>query len=139
MKRYEADDEASIRAVLDHLNSCHDGSLRRICFIKEREWTDEGNLVYPCSDPKGFAECDVEIELLLNSYVGAVPTQVVMLYFKEVRTLQFSQEDGVDYSDIHELIFCSLKDEMFQFSFHATPRKVKVLTLACRKLVCQEE
>ena len=86
MKRHEAADEASIRALLDYLNACHDGVVRRISFLKDRAYTDEGDVFWPAESPAAWkdsmARCSIEMELLLDNYAGASPKQVVILRLK---------------------------------------------------------
>ena len=144
MKRHEACDEASIRARLDYLNVCHDGSVRRISFLKCREYTEEGNLVYPDVDPKhllkDLTRCDIELELLLNSYEGASPKQVVVLNFEEVRSFRFFQENTFDYPEIYEVTFRKSGEGEFEFVFRVRPaaEKIDALSIICPKIVCTE-
>ena len=138
MKNHRADDEDLIRALLDYLNHCHDGSLRRISFVKNRELTENGNLVLFSSETLHKGDCDIEAELFLNSYIGASPTQVVILNFQDVRSFRFYQDNDFDYSDIYEVSFCRVDKYTFEFSFRATQQKIEALTVVCRKLVCRE-
>lgn len=101
MKTHKADDEDSIRALLEYLNVCHDGSLRRISFVKDRELTEDGNLIIFSSEMLVKGDCEIEAELLLNSYIGASPTQVVILNFQDVRSFRLYQDNNFDYSDIY--------------------------------------
>jgi hypothetical protein len=146
MKKRQADDEASIRELLDYLNVCHDGSMRRISFLKDRKWADDGGLAYPEVDPKDYREdlyfitCDVEIELLLDSYEDALPQQVIVLLFKEVRSFQFFQEKTFDYSDIYEVIFNKSGEREFEFIFRARgdAERIEMLRIVCPKIICTE-
>jgi len=134
----EAADAVSIRALLDYLNLCHDASLRRITFMKKREFDAAGDLVYPFTDMKDAVKCDIEIELLLNSYRDALPEQIVLLYFMAVQSFRFCQQETYDYSDIRQVDFRPSQTGMFEFCFSATQKEIKVLTLVCSKLVCEE-
>ena len=144
MKRREASDEASIRALLDYLNVCHDGSIRRISFLKCREYSEEGNLVYPDVDSKhlmkDLTRCGIEVELLLNSYTGALPKQVVVLNFEEVRSFRLFQEKTFDYSEIYEVAFRASGEGEFEFAFRVRPaaEKIDALSIICPKIVCTE-
>ena len=138
MKTHKADDEDSIRALLEYLNVCHDGSLRRISFVKDRELTEDGNLIIFSSEMLVKGDCEIEAELLLNSYIGASPTQVVILNFQDVRSFRFYQDNNFDYSDIYEVNFCRAGKYMFEFSFCTTQEKIEFLNIAFRKVVCRE-
>jgi hypothetical protein len=138
MKIREADDKNSIRALLDYLNVCHDGFIRRISFIKDREYIDEdGSILYP-SDEDGYdIICDIEMDMLLNSYVGASPHQIVVLTFENVMSFRFFQESTFDYSEIYEVNFDRASNGTFDFSFYE-PSKNMMLTLNCSKVICKE-
>ncbi len=138
MKIREADDENSIRALLDYLNVCHDGFIRRISFIKDREyWDEDGGIAYP-SDENGYnIICDIEMDLLLNSYIGASRLQVVLLIFEKVMHFRFFQENSFDYSEIYEVTFNRVSNGTFDFSF-CEPSKNMMLTLNCSKVICKE-
>ncbi len=138
MKIHKADDEDSIRALLEHLNVCHDGSLRRISFIKNRELTEDGRLIIFSSEMLVKGDCEIEVELLLNSYVGASRTQIVMLKFEDTKSFRFYQDNNFDYSDIYEVNFCRAGKYMFVFSFCTTQEKIEFLNIVCRKVVCRE-
>ena len=138
MNIFEANDESSIRELLDHLNVCHDGYIRRISFIKDRQYNEDGNVSYPCEEDGGNIICDIEMNLLLNSYIGASPRQIVLLSFKEVRFFRFFQESSFDYSEIYELTFHQAGDGTFEFSFCEPSKKITILTLNCSKVICKE-
>ncbi len=142
MRTREAKDEASIRALLDYLNVCHDGSLRRITFQKNRSYTHDGNLSYPSEPTEDWrtapVPCAIEMELLLNSYVGASPRQIVLLRFDAVRSFRFAQESTYDYSDIYEVNLSPAASGTFRLSFCATEKKIETLTIVCSKVVCTE-
>lgn len=138
MKIRKVNNKTSIRALLDHLNVCHDGSIRRISFLKDRELDKDGNLVYPFAAVENGVKCKIEVELLLNSYVGASPKQIVVFNFEEVRSFRFFQKNTFDYSDILEVNFSCGGTDTFEFSFYATSKKIRVLTLVCSKVVCRE-
>jgi hypothetical protein len=142
MRTREAGDEASIRALLEYLNACHDGSLRRITFSKTRGYTSEGDLVYPGKSPEDWqtapVPCDIEMELLLNSYIGASTRQIVLLRFDAVRAFRFSQDSTYDYSDIYEVNLSVVESGLVRLSFCATAEKIETLTIICSKVVCTE-
>ncbi|MDT8300545.1 MAG: hypothetical protein RQ760_03610 [Sedimentisphaerales bacterium] len=140
MKRHQADDEVSIRTVLDYLNVCHDGYLRRISFIKDRDYTSEGNVFYPYEKEGDEIKCDIDVELLLDSYKDALPQQVVVLHFKEVRSFQFFQEKTFDYSEIYEVIFNKSGESEFEFIFRARVGvdRIDMLRIICSKIICTE-
>ena len=143
MKRHEASDEASIRALLDYLNVCHDGYMRRISFLKDRKWGDHGGVAYPevekITDLYSIV-CDIEVELLLDSYVNALPNQVVILCYKEARSFRFFQDRTFDYSEILEVIFHKSGANEFEFVFRTGPElePIDILCITCPKIICTE-
>lgn len=138
MKSFEAKDEASIRILLNHLNSCHDGWTRRISFMKDREYGEDNNVFYPNEEMGSEVRCDIEIELLLDSYVGALPRQMVTLTFHGVHVFRFLQDDSFDYSEIYEVILDRAEEGEFEFSFRAVSKRAIFLTLSCSKVTCRE-
>ncbi len=72
MKRHEAKDEASIRALLDYLNACHDGVVRRISFLKDRAYTDEGDVFWPAQSPGAWKDSMALCSIVLESLAGSV-------------------------------------------------------------------
>ena len=138
MKTREADDRSSIGALLDYLNACHDGVIRRMSFAKERAWNQNGDLVYPFTNLAEKGKCEIDMELLLNSYVGASTQQVIQLSFKDVRSFRFAQESSSDYSDVCEVTFSVVSDHVFEFLFSEAARMTVFLSLQCSKVVCRE-
>jgi hypothetical protein len=142
MGTHEAGDDASIRSLLDYLNACHDGSLRRITFRKSRSYTNDGNVCHPLEPPEDWrtasVPCDIEMELLLNSYTGASPRQIVLLRFGTVRSFRFSQDDTYDYSDIYKVGLSPMESGMVRLSFYATVEKIETLTIICSRVMCTE-
>ena len=138
MKTHKADDEDSIRTLLDYLNHCHDGFVRRFSFVKNIELTKDGNVILSSSETLGKSKFEIEVELLLNSYVGASPPQIVMLKFEDTSSFRFCQDNKFVYSDIYEVNFCRAGKYMFEFSFCKTQEKIEFLNIACRKVVCRE-
>jgi hypothetical protein len=138
MKIYEPNDKPSIREILDHLNVCHDGVIRRITFMKDREYNEYGDVSFPCEEDGGDVNCDIDIELLLNSYIGASTRQMVVFSFKGVKFFNFFQESSFDYSWIHELTFHQANNGTFDFSFCVSSNMIKILTLNCTKVICKE-
>ena len=86
MKKHQPKNIEEIKSLLKYLNSCHDASMKRICFGKDRDINQDGDLDYPFED---VINGDVEIELILNSYQGAKRDQRVLLQFKDVRIFNF--------------------------------------------------
>ena len=143
MKRHEAADEASIRALLDYLNVCHDGVVRRISFLKDVAYTEEGDVSWPAQS-RGpgracMAPCSIEMELLLNSYPAASPRQVVLLRFEDVRSFRFFQENTFDYSFIYEVVLNESGAGEFEFLFRmGWSEKAEALRIVCPRIVCME-
>jgi len=145
MRIHEAADENSIRGLLDHFDACHDGVIRRISFIKNRTYSDEGNVCWPAElGRRGFdtIKCDIEMEVLLNSYVGASPKQVVIIRFEDVQSFRFFQDHNFDYSAIFEVILHQVTEQAFEFAFRlgmmTTTEPIDALTVVSRKIVCTE-
>ncbi len=143
MKQREAADEASIRALLDYLNVCHDGVVRRISFLKDVAYTNEGDVSWPARSPaawkNGMVPCSIEMELLLNSYAAASPRQVVLLRFEDVRSFRFFQEDTIDYSFIYEALLNKSGADGFEFLFRVGwAEKAEALRIVCARVVCVE-
>jgi len=146
MKAHKATDESAIQSLLEHLNACHDGTIRRISFLKDRKYDDEGNVFYP-SEPAPWEEidpfkCDIEIELLLNDYRGASPAQVVLMRFEDVRSFRFIQEDAFDYSDVFEVLLRRSTGDGFEFVFRVglelRKEPVEALQIVSPKITCTE-
>jgi hypothetical protein len=142
MKRHEAGDEASVRALLDYLNVCHDGVVRRISFLKDVAYTEEGDVSWPAPSEAGqglMAPCSIEMELLLNSYATAAPKQIVLLRFEAVRSFRFFQENTLDYSFIYEVVLNESGAGEFEFLFRVGwAEKVEALRIVCPRIVCME-
>jgi hypothetical protein len=138
MKDFEAKDETSIRILLNHLNSCHDGWTRRISFTKNREYGEDDNVFYSDEGTGSEVGCDIEIELLLDSYNGALPRQMVTLIFHGVRVFRFLQDDSFDYSEIYEVVLDRVEEGKFEFSFRAVSKRTVFLTLSCSRVTCRE-
>lgn len=142
MKNHEAKDEASIRALLNYLNVCHDGVVRRISFLKDRTYTEEGDVSWPAQSPadwkNSMALCTIEMELLLNSYAAAAPRQVVLLRFEDVRSFRFFQ-DTFDYSFIYEVVLDKAGADGFEFLFRmGHSEKAEALRIVCPRMACTE-
>jgi hypothetical protein len=145
MKSREASDKESIQALLDSLNVCHDGWVRRISFLKDRNFYVEGDVYYPSEGAEpgeviDAAELDIEVELLLNSYIGAMIRQIVILCFERVHSFRFFQERTFDYSEILDVSFRTTTDNEFGFVFRAgtETRPIEVLSFVCREVTCIE-
>lgn len=135
MKRHQPRGIKEIKVLLGYLNSCHDGSIKRISFIKKRGIDKSGNLVYLSEE---FSETDIEIELILNSYQGAKRSQIVILEFNNVKVFSFHQDASFDYSDIRELKVETDKASL-NFTFISTIKEVNPLTISCSQIVCIEK
>lgn len=139
MKIIEPKNLQEIDNIISRLNFCHDASMKKICFLKNRNIDEKtGDLVYPFEDVKDRIKCDIEIELILNSYAGAKKNQIVLFEFKEVTNLYFMQKENFDYSDIYELKFKGTKNAKLGFNFYATEKKIKTLSIICNKVICKE-
>lgn len=134
-KIIEPKDSKELNDLLKCLNFCHDGSMRRISFIKQREISKDGSLVYPFEDKKDFVNCNIEMELILNSFKGAKRDQIVLFEFKDANTLFFRQDMGFDYSDIYEAKFKETAEKSLNFIFYSTGNKIESLSIICRKLI----
>ncbi len=124
--------------LLSRLCHCHDGSLKRISFVKDRALDEDGNLVYPFGDMKNAVYCDIEVELLLNSYEEAKKDQVVEFTFKKTDCFNFAQEKGIDYSDIQEVTCDGGQNSLLVFRFYAGEARTEVISLTCQKVSCKE-
>lgn len=139
MRIFEAGTPQQVATLIQHLNSCHDGSVRKLCFQKQRELDKiSGALIYPFENEEDRALCDVEMELLLNSYSGAKKDQAILLEFKAVTRLTFSQNERQDYSEIYEVAATVRDDAAFDVSFCSGRDKHESLRLSCKRIVCKE-
>ena len=138
MKIHKPKNVDEIKNTISYLSYCHDASIRKICFVKEREVEQNGSLVYPFADIRDFINCDVEMELIHNWYPTAKKHQIVLLKFIKTRSLTFMQTEDFDYSDIYELKFEGKKGSDLLFCFYATEKKFKALSLSCEGLICEE-
>ena len=118
------------------------------CFFLCLIFSENGDLVYPYTKLEDLIKCDIEVELLLNSYNGALPKQVVVLHFEGVKSFHFFQEHTFDYSEIYEVTFCVLEVNKFEFIFHVRPGSIfhvrpgseliDTLKIVCTKMICKE-
>ncbi|RKY06698.1 MAG: hypothetical protein DRP65_11445 [Planctomycetota bacterium] len=145
MKIWEPKNSAELKALMTHLCGCHDASITRISFIKDRTFDEDGNLVYPFGDTNEFVNCNVEMELLLNCYPGAKKQQVVVFKFIDTRIFVFMQDESFDYSNIFKVDGNIGDDSQFNFIFYSSRLytskrndKVKSLELSCAKVICTE-
>lgn len=138
MKIYKPKSVDEIQNTLSYLCHCHDASIRKICFIKDREIDPDGSLVYPFGDIRDFINCDVEMELFLNCYPTAKKDQIVLMKFIKTKSFTFMQTEEFDYSDIYEFKFEGKKGTKLLFCFYATDNKFKALSLSCEELICEE-
>jgi hypothetical protein len=142
---WEPKTAVELKALLTHLGVCHDASLRRISFIKDRMLNEEGNLVYPFGDMDASVNCDVEMELLLSSYPTAKKQQVVVFKFIDTRIFVFMQDESFDYSDIFKVDGNIGDDSKFNFIFYSSGQyqsrrddEVKSLEISCARVICTE-
>ena len=139
MKIHEPKSVEDIKNLISYLGSCHDGSVKSsVCFTKEREIYDDGSLVYPFNEISDFVNCDIKVEMILNSYPTAKKDQIIWLEFIKAKSFSFIQKDDIDYSDIYEFKFEEKTGPSLLFSFFATENKIKVLSILCMKIICKE-
>jgi hypothetical protein len=146
MKTFKPKNTKEIINLISYLNFCHDGSLRKICFLKNREVDiTNGSLIYPFENTKEFIDCDIEVELILNSYEGAKKDQIILFEFKNTKSFGFSQNEGFDYSDIYEVEFKSDNNANLNFIFYthkppnAPNEKIAFLSIVCKEIICIEK
>ena len=145
MKIWKPKSDVELKALLTHLNGCHDASLRRISFIKDRMLNEDGDLVYQFTCEDAFINSDIEMEMLLNSYPTAKKQQVVIFKFIGTRIFAFVQDESFDYSDIFKVKGKIADDSKFNFIFYSSKLsksrqddKVKSLELCCSQVICTE-
>ena len=145
MKVWKPKNAVELKALMTRLCGCHDASITRISFTKERTLNEDGDLVYPFGDMDAAVNCDVEMELLLNCYPTAKKQQVVVFKFTDTRIFVFTQDESFDYSDIFKIEGNKGDDSKFNFIFYSSGRyqsrqddKVKSLELSCARVVCRE-
>ena len=125
--------------LLKYLNYCHDGCITRISFLKKREIDKEtGSIIYPFDDLQEMIFCDIEIEVILNSYDEAKMDQCILLFFKHVSSFLFAQNTPYDYSDIYEVRLKKGSADSLEFSFYSTNQSMRSLSISCRHFICQE-
>lgn len=131
---------SEVKALIQNLNFCHDSSLRKICFIKKRSVDKkDGSLIYPFDNIEELINCDIEMELILNSYLGAKKDQIIILSFKDVKSFKFMQNGKYDYSDIYELKAIANKYSNADFHFYSTKEKIESLIITCSEFICKEK
>lgn len=125
--------------MLQHYLNFHDAAISKISFTKERELdAADGSLRM---SPE-LAECNVVMGLLHNSYKGAKKDQMIVLEFKGVTAIEFSQRPDEDYSDILK-VDAREKDGRIEVAFTSTfasanDRAYRSITLLCKEIVCKE-
>ena len=143
MKTYSPTKEKEIIQIFEHFNNCHDASMRSVRFSKERTFDEEdGSLIYPEArilDQK-YAHIDtqLEIELLLNSYVGAKKDQLVTFEFKQTREFTFTQKTNYDFSEISEVVFKGKRKQGLLFDVYVTDARILALSIICKGFTCRE-
>jgi hypothetical protein len=126
-------------SLLERLNYLHDGAIRKICFSKKRSINEaDGSLVYPFDNMADFIKCNIEMELLHNSYDGAKKTQILTVSFCDTTSFNFAQDDSYDYSDIYEAKCVSGEAGNMTFYFYSSEEKVESLAITCSEFVCEE-
>lgn len=138
MRLFEPKTIEEINELLHYLCRCHDGSIKRISFLKDRELNENGDLVYPFVDIAEMANCNIEVELLLSTYPTAKKDQIVLLQFNGVRYFRFMQDPNFDYSDVYDLGFEPDDTNNLNFIFYSTKNRIESLKISCRKIVCKE-
>lgn len=107
-------------------------------FLKKRELDEhDGSLIYPFEDEKEFVNCDIEMELLLNSFQGAKKDQKVRFQFGNAKRFSFSQSTDFDYADIYDLDFEVRDAAQLEFSFFSTSAKIKAFSVTCEMFTCE--
>ncbi len=139
MRKLQPRNNGEIKDLVSYLGGCHDASIKKISFVKDRHFTANGDLAWS-HDPADLsnAKCTIVVELLLNSYTGAKKDQVVVLEFGEVMSFTFVQDADFDYSDVYEVSLEQLKDQQVRFVFFCTEKRVKAISGLCRAVVCKE-
>lgn len=138
MKVHKPKSVEEIKSMLSYLASCHDASVKSVCFVKDRQIHEDGSLVYPFVDMREIVNCNIKMELILNSYPTAKKDQIVSFEFITTKSFSFMQTDDIDYSDIYELRFEGEAGSTLRFVFYATENKVKVLSISCTEVICKE-
>lgn len=139
MRVFEPKSYKEVNDLISYLASCHDGSIRKICFLKDRSLIENGGLSYPydINDPSNCI-CSIEMELLLNCYAGAKKQQIVRLKFQKTKSFTFKQNENFDYSDIYELTCEKTESLALNFIFYASKDEIKPLSILCEKIICEE-
>lgn len=135
MKKYNPKNYEELIILIKHLNFLHDGCLTKINFIKKRKLNEKGDLVYLDNN---LLNTNINIELLLNSYLTAQKNQKIILKFKNVESFTFFQHEDFDYSDLYELKITNNKLN-YIFTFFSSPQKTKFLIICCSQFTCIEK
>lgn len=126
------------QALLAYLNQCHDAVIRKILISKDRTYDETGDISFPCDDiPDLFVRCEVEIEMLLNSYQGSKIDQVVVFRCVGVRDF-FVLQHGIDFAEIYEASVGAGEGEMLHVVFCASSAKAEVISIDCERIECCE-
>ncbi len=134
MKKHQPINKEEVQSLIKQLDSFHDASIKKICFIKDRDLNQDGDLTLPLEDATNV---DIEIEIILNSYEGAKKDQIVVLQFQNVKVFNFYQNADFDYSDVYELKV-EEDDKLLSFIFYSTSKMIKSLTVVCNQIICIE-
>ncbi len=139
MKITRAANVQEARALFEHLNACHDASVRELLLKKQREVDEQdGSLIYPDVDVADFVLCEVQMELILNSYEGAKTDQIVQLEFEQVREFTFKQDRKHDFSDLYEVVIQDDDASNIRVIFYSTKDRIIAADLLCESIVCRE-
>ncbi len=139
MKITKANNVKQAEALLQYLNACHDGSIISFCVKKQREVDkQDGSLIYPDIDPADFVLCEIEMELILNSYEGAKTDQIVQLQFEQVREFTLKQDKMHDFSELYEVAVQDGNASTIRVIFYATEDRISAVDLFCESIVCKE-
>ena len=98
----------------------------------------DGSLIYPDVNLADFVLCEVEMELILNSYEGAKVDQIVQLHFERVREFTFKQDEQHDFSDLYEVIIQDDRSPKIHVIFYATGHRIAAADLYCESILCKE-
>ncbi|MBI4846877.1 MAG: hypothetical protein HY810_10485 [Candidatus Omnitrophica bacterium] len=137
MKIHVPKNNKEVKDLIKYFNYCHDGCIRTVCFRKKCDIDGLGNLIFSFENTKDFLVCDIEMEMLLNSYSKAKKNQVIKLYFLETDVFQFFQKNNFDYSQIYQVSF-NRNNKKINFIFYSTDKEIKSLIIRCKELIIRE-
>jgi len=136
MKKYESKSLDKIKEHLLYFNNLHDGVIKKISLYKKRGVDPKsGDLIYLFEAHETYASCDIEIELLLNSYDGAKMDQAVVICCKDARSLMISQKEDTDFSDVFECAVTQDTNLFFTIIFFISDNKHPLVQINCAEII----